>query len=314
LVIFTRRAAGAVILAVGVLGSVACAPGFGDDGGASRSRPRPAAPVSVPQYSATLAGAVRPLDQALDELGGAKGYNGLADRVTAARDAAERAVVALDGITPPPALAVDHSRLVTALRRSYTQLNGASGDVAMRRLCTGPAVRASLGDSASTPALRDAYAATTAKLPGERVPLSLPSAGERPGKRPSNGAFIRSGTRNGRGTLTIDNGGSTDALVTARKGNRTAFSLYVHAGRKTTVRSISDGSYTIYYSNGSDFDRKTRAFTRDCAFRRFEQALAYRTNVTAAQITWSTWTLTLHDVAGGNARTSAVDPGQFPEG
>ena len=40
--------------------------------------------------------------------------------------------------------------------------------------------------------------------------------------------------------------------------------------------------------------------------------LPYKTTYTATQVRWDNWTISLNKVTGGNARTSDVDPADFP--
>ena len=140
------------------------------------------------------------------------------------------------------------------------------GEVGVRPLENGK-VRAGLGDADGTAALRDALSAVYAKLPGDRVTLTLPSAGQKNGARPSNGKLIRARNRGGRGELTIDNGGSGDAVMALSRGGKTAVSVYVHKGKKYTVNGAPDGTYTVFFTGGTERDDKARGFGRDCAWR-----------------------------------------------
>jgi hypothetical protein len=124
---------------------------------------------------------------------------------------------------------------------------------------------------------------------------------------------MRAGNGGGRGELTIDNGGSHDAVVTLSEGRRPAISLYVRKGKEYTVKGVPDGSYTVFFTGGADWDSAARAFGRDCAFQRFEDPLRFRTIQSATQIRWSAWTITLQPVAGGTAATADVDPNDFPD-
>ena len=188
-----------------------------------------------------------------------------------------------------------------------------SSRVGDRALCTGSAVRAGLGNADGTSALRAALDAVSAKLPGDQPALKLPAAGQKGDARPSNGKLIRAGNGDGRGELTINNGGSADAVVTLSKGRKAAVSVYVRKNKKHTVKGVPDGTYTVFFTGGGAWDDTTRAFGRDCAFQRFEDSMTFRTIRTATQIRWSRWSITLQRVIGGNARTSDVDPNDFPE-
>jgi hypothetical protein len=309
---FRGRASGIVAVTSGVLVASACSVNVGDDGETRSQAPKPR-PVSVQQYGTTLTGAVDPLESALKGLAKARAYKRLDDRVTAVEAAAGRAAATMSRVTPPAELADGHAQLVDALQAFHGELGGLRDRVADQGLCSGTTVRAGLGDADGTSTLRDALAAVDAKLPGDPLVLTLPSAGQKAGSRPPNGRFIRAGNRGGRGELTIDNGGSGDAVVTLSKGRRPAISVYVRAGKKFTVKGVPDGSYSVFFTGGGTWDAKARAFGRDCAFQRFEESFKFRTTTTATQIRWSTWSITLQPVEGGTARTSEVDPDDFPE-
>jgi hypothetical protein len=310
-----RRSASAIIaVTLSVLLVGACAPEARNGAGTAQSQTPPPQPVSVQEYGTTLAGAVDPLESALKDLAKAKGYKGLESRVTTVETAAAQAVTELTQVTPPAELAEGHSQLVTALQAFHGELGNVSSQVGDRALCTGSAVRAGLGDADGTSALRDALAAMSAKLPDDRAALTLPSAGQKGGSRPPNGKLIRAGNTGGRSELTVENGGSTDAVVTLSKGRRPVISVYVRKDKTYTVKSVPDSSYTVFFTGGSGWDGTTRAFGRDCAFSRFEDPLEFRTTRDdAGGIYWQNFTITLQPVFGGTARTEDVDPDDFPD-
>jgi hypothetical protein len=309
-----RRNASAIIaVTLSVLLVGGCSAELGNGAGTSGSQaPSPDA-VSVQEYDTTLAGAVDPLESALKDLAKAKIYKGLDGRVTAVETAAAQAVTELGGVTPPAELAGGHSQLVTALEAFHGELSDLSSQVGDRALCTGSAVRAGLGDADATSALRDALAAVSAKLPDDRPALTLPSAGQKGGSRPPNGKLISAGNTGGRIELTIENGGSDDAVVTLSKGRKPVISVYVRKDKTYTVKSVPDGSYTVFFTGGSGWDGTARAFGRDCAFSRFEDPLEFRTRRDdAGGIYWQNFKITLHPVVGGTASTEDVDPNDFP--
>jgi hypothetical protein len=300
----------------------ACSGESGNGGGTAQSQTPPPTtqsptpppkPISIQEYGARLAAAIKALESALKDLAEAKAYKGLDRRVTAVETAAAKAVTALSPITPPIELAQEHSQLVTALRAFREELGGLSSKVGDRALCTGSAVRAGLGNANGTSALRDALAAVYAKLPGDPPALKLPAAGQKGDARPSNGKPLRTDNRDGRGELTINNGGSADAVVTLSKGRKAAVSVYVRKNKKHTVKGVPDGTYTVFFTGGGAWDDTARGFGRDCAFQRFEKPMEFRTTRTATQIGFSRWSITLQRVVGGTARTSDVDPNDFPE-
>jgi hypothetical protein len=309
-----RRASGIVAVMLSALLLGACAGELGNGGGTAQSQAPPPKAVSVQEYGAKLAGAIDPLESALKDLAKAKAYKGLDDRVTAVETAAAHAVTKLSHVTPPAELAGEHSQLVTAMQAFHGELGNVSAQVGDRALCTGSTVRAGLGNADATPALRDALAAVSAKLPDDRPDLTLPPAGQQGGPRPPNGKLLRAGNTGGRSELTIENGGSTDAVVTLSKGRRPVISVYVRKDKTYTVKSVPDNSYTVFFTAGSGWDGTTRAFGRDCAFSRFEDPLEFRTTRDdAGGIYWQNFTITLQPVAGGTARTEDVNPDDFPD-
>ncbi|MEW2352994.1 hypothetical protein [Spirillospora sp. NPDC029432] len=313
-----RRATGVAVTVSGALCLSACAGDSGASGGgtapASRAAGSPsAAPVSMEQYGATLKSAVDPLETELADLAKAKAYKGLQGRVGDVKAAVTQAAAKLRPVAPPAEVVQEHTGLVSALGRFESVVGGLGGEVGSRNLCTGAAVRAKIGDADGTGALRSAMAAVQAKVPGGRRTLKLPAAGQKPGSRPSNGALIRSGG-GGNGRLTVDNsGGSDDALVTLSKGGKPKMSVYVRHGKKHTVNGVPDGTYTVFFTGGTAWDGAAKAFGRECAFQKFEDPLKYTTTTTATHIRYSTWRITLQEVVGGNARTSDVNPDDFPE-
>ena len=291
----------------------ACSGDLGTGAGTAGSQAPPPDPVSVQEYGTALAGAVDPLESALKGLAKAKGYKGLDGRVTAVETAAAQAVTELSQVTPPAEVAGGHSQLVTALQAFHGELGNVSSQVGDRALCTGSAVRAGLGDADATSALRDALAAVSAKLPDDRPDLTLPPAGQEGGSRPPNGKLLRAGNTGGRSELTIENGGSTDAVVTLSKGRRPVISVYVRKDKTYTVKSVPDSSYTVFFTGGSGWDGTTRAFGRDCAFSRFADPLKFRTTRDDfGGLHWVNFTITLQPVAGGTAHTEDVNPDDFP--
>jgi hypothetical protein len=300
-----------IVVASSVLLLTACSGVSGNGGDAPSQAASPAASqapppkaISVQEYGTMLAGAVDPLESALKNLAKAKAYKGLNDRVAAVETAADHAVTELSPITPPAEFAAEHAQLVTALQAFHAELGDLGSQVGDRALCTGSAARAGLGDADATPALRDALAAVAAKLPDDRPALTLPAAGQKAGSRPPNGKLIRAGNRDGQGQLVIDNGGSNDAVVTLSKGSKPAISVYVRKDKTSTVRSVPDGTYAVFFTGGVAWDASARAFGRNCAFQRFEDQLTFSGS--------NGWKLTLQRVVGGNAQTDDVDPDDFP--
>jgi hypothetical protein len=306
----TRSAAGATAKAAMLLAAALLA-GCGSSGGDVADSSGPAA--SPDAYRQALAGAGKPVAAALAGTANAKTLRALAARLDDAEQAAGQAAEQLGAITSPEDVRAEHSELVQGFKQLNADLGGLRDAVEGRELCTASVVMARLGKADGLLAVRDASKVLAAKGGGQgyKVSLVAPPPQGQPG-RPSNGQFVRQGSRTGRGELTIDNGGGRDAVITLAVGKRPTFAVYVRKGAKHTVTGIRDGAYHVFFTSGTDWDRKARAFGRDCSFDRFDDSMKFETTQTATQIEWSTWTITLQPVVGGNAATSEVDPDDFP--
>ncbi|NUT09147.1 MAG: hypothetical protein HOQ38_01625, partial [Nonomuraea sp.] len=123
-----------------------------------------------------------------------------------------------------------------------------------------------------------------------------------------NGRIIYDRISGGRGVLKIKNGTSRDGVVTLVRGRTKAISIYVRARSSARVSDVRDGTYRIYFTTGYRFSSSKGRFTRSATYQRFNDRMRFRT--TSSQYT--IWTLTLNPVRGGNARTSSVNPKDFP--
>lgn len=281
-------------------------------GGGTEPSPTPT-PISVEEYSTRLTKAIDPLDSALNRLATARTYKGLERRMTDVESAAGKAGTALGRLNPPTELAAPNAKLVTALQTFGGEAGRLGAKVDQRALCTGAVVRAGLGNVAATSNLRKSLASVYAKLTGDQRPLKLPSAGQKAGSRLPNGRYIRDRNRGGRAELAIENGGSSDSVVTLSRDSKPAISVFVRKGQSYTIRNVSDGTYGVYFSGGADWDDEARAFGRNCTFSRFDDPLKFRTTRDARGIYWQNFRITLQPVIGGTARTNDVDPDDFPD-
>ncbi|MBF8190323.1 hypothetical protein ITP53_32350 [Nonomuraea sp. K274] len=96
--------------------------------------------------------------------------------------------------------------------------------------------------------------------------------------------------------------------MTLVRGKSKAISVYVRARSTANVRDVRDGTYRIYFTTGYRFSTSKGRFARSAVYQRFNDRLKFAT--TSRQ--YSIWTLTLNPVKGGNARTSSVNPKDFP--
>ncbi|WP_143590452.1 hypothetical protein [Thermoactinospora rubra] len=272
--------------------------------------PQPTVAALTPEaYRGELEKIQKTVRDSLDDLASARTVKSLDQRVSRAEEELTGAADGLAALTPPPEVAVQHERFVAGLRDLAAELGAATGKVATRDLCTGSALVSDVGSKlkeldAAGQALQDAGG-----YPADVV--AVKAAGKQ-NRRLPNGRFLRKESLTGRSSLQIDNGSSRDAVVTLMRGGTKAFTVYVRKKSKFKVRGVRDGSYRVYFTHGVDWDGRLRAFTRQCSFERFDDKVKFKTTYTATRILWHDWRITLHAITGGNARTSDVDPGDFP--
>ncbi len=287
-------------------GSHEPAGGAGSSAAGAAPSPSPTPSANPDAYRRALTGALRPLDSALRTVDGAREGTSLNKALDTAATRAEAAADALQTAAAPDDALAGNSQLATALRALGQDLRSARGNGG--RCATSPRVEL---DTAHGPQSVKA-AGRALKALGYDASLRLPRTERARHRRPANGTFVRDGSRGGLGRLTINNGTSSDAVVTLTRGTRTAFSVYVRKGAKATVRSVNSGSYTVYFTTGEDWNGRKSSFTRGCSFEKFDDRANFRTVRVAGGTQYTVLTFTLNKVFGGNASTSTVPPGEFP--
>ncbi|WP_188194847.1 hypothetical protein [Nonomuraea sp. SYSU D8015] len=290
----------------GIAGGKGAAPS--GNGGAPSSSPSAAA-LTPEAYKSELDSRHKAMTDVISAMAGARGVKALDQRVTRAEEALSGAADALSELSPPDTVRTQHEAYVTSLRDFASALSTTEGKVGARDLCTPSAVLIDLDDKLAALDKAGEALQSAGDYPADVVDVK---AGKKQTRRLSNGSFIRRGTLNGRSSLEIDNGAPRDAVVTVMRGGSKAFSVYVRKKAKFKVRGVRDGNYKIYFTHGVDWDGKSKAFTRECSFERFEKPVKFKTTFTATQIRWHDWRITLHAIAGGNTPTSPVDPDDFP--
>jgi hypothetical protein len=119
-------------------------------------------------------------------------------------------------------------------------------------------------------------------------------------RRADNGEIIdRNGSR-GYNVLQITNDTDGDVVIAAVTKNpkKPMASIYVRAGKTTTLEGLAAKKYTVYYKSGTDWDDDKMTFTRNCAFSKFRQSFTPESN----------WRIELQPRIGGNAPTDETDP------
>jgi hypothetical protein len=135
------------------------------------------------------------------------------------------------------------------------------------------------------------------------------------GASPLNECFGE-GIYNGNATLTIDNGGSSDAIVClySIENGRTIRNEYVRKNSKFTMSNIAQGNYKIRVFYGNDWNPfltnscGTKGnFESDVHFSEFDGTEYFEDSERG----YTTATITLYTVAGGNAPSSSIDQSTF---
>jgi hypothetical protein len=304
------------IALAGLCALVACTPGDGAAGAGGRGTPAAAEGTPSPtglspkRYRAELNAAIKPVRSRFASLAKTRTVDKLDGRLERTQEAITRGVDRLRDIDPPPEAAAEHTRYVDRLEAVGRRLDQLTGSVADRSLCSSSALLNRLGakvlDDLKAAAKRlNARGDYDARAIDVKVP-------KRRNRRLANGTLIRNGGRGGRAYLRIRNGLSHDAVVTLVRGKSRVLSVYVRKNKSYQINGVRDGTYRIYFTTGDDWDGSARTFTRNCDFSRFEDPVRFQTFYTGGSIQWQNWSLTLHPVLGGNARTRSVRPGDFP--
>lgn len=109
------------------------------------------------------------------------------------------------------------------------------------------------------------------------------------------------------GELSIDNGTLSDGIaILTTLDEASVATAYIRDGDSVDITGIPDGTYYLFFSAGTEWDGNR--FTEGASYQRFDETFAYSTTT----LGYSTWSVTLHPVSGGNASTESVDPEQFP--
>ncbi|MFG1685311.1 hypothetical protein ACGFNP_34475 [Nonomuraea sp. NPDC049269] len=173
----------------------------------------------------------------------------------------------------------------------------------MKRLLEGTPLRAGV---VAAVALAGGLLVAAPATAGERAVVSGVQTAA--AARPGNGKILYHRLGGGLGTLKIKNGTPRDGVVTLVKGKAKAVSIYVRARSTASVKDVRDGTYRVYFTTGSRFSTSKGRFSRNAVYQRFNDRLKFATTATSTSI----WTLTLNPVKGGNARTSSINPKDFP--
>jgi hypothetical protein len=121
----------------------------------------------------------------------------------------------------------------------------------------------------------------------------------------------------GKGKLTLDNGLAEDAFVKMISNEKLVASFYVRGGEMFTFDHVPDGLYKLIYCTGFGWDANRRDFARGRHAVRYDEALNYattrRNEGTTIITSTGVITLTLHQVANGNTKTTGIPLAEFDQ-
>jgi hypothetical protein len=316
IVLFTGIAAAVVVLVVALI-TANTGRGSTDTTSPTGQQALPAAPTttttppeSAADYQTALNGLATALNNGLTELNNAQTPTAISTAVTDLTNGVTQAQAAF-GDNPPANTAAANAALVTALQDIDSDFSAVGTAATGDQVCLGSAATALLSRQTSINALRNAVATLTDGSGGltYQFGAAIPAYTEDASRAGSNGAIVAGGVKHGLGELTITNSGDTDATVALVKGQGAPLvTVYMGHGGGYTLHHVPDGTYTVYVTSGDDWDAGARLFSRDCDFQQFDQTMDFRTTSTQ----YTTYTITLTPVAGGDATLSEVDPGVFP--
>lgn len=126
---------------------------------------------------------------------------------------------------------------------------------------------------------------------------------------PANGTILDATISGGYGTLTI-NSGSSPLLVKVEGYNDPSRYIYVYLrANSTTTFNVPDGDYLVKYASGDTYygDLAEKPFGPDTKYKQADDIMEFRTTEDSAYIYYSTITLTLYAVSGGNLGTTTID-------
>ena len=298
--------------AVTAVALVAACGGGGDPGPVAATLPKPSTSpptfLTDAQYVTELAAIDKPVSAALAKIAAGGGWATLATASAAASAAAEK----LKELAVSDAQSDDNLTLsqdLLALSSDLSSLNSGldgEGDKACKAAVPGVQV----GRTASITALASDTRQMAAS--GHAAGLSVPKFPKQQNRSLATGTFLRNTDRSGNGRLTIENGGSGGAVVTLKRNGARSLAVYLRKNGKYTVRGMRDGTYTVYFATGTDWDAKHKGFTAGCDYEKFDNPLKFTTKYGSSYVEYTTYTISLYGVVGGTASTSGVPADKFP--
>lgn len=268
--------------------------------------------VSEDEYRQLLTALDEALTPEFQRLSTARTPAAVSDAASSSRTSLLSHTDTLRELVPPVIAQAQHDNLIPALDALAADLATASGAGDRKAVCVGSSAIAMVSRSAGAERVRSAAGALSAvdQTHPFRVGSFLPGSTADATRRPANGTLITKPSRRGLGTLTVDNGGSSDAAVSLVPLNSKAaiLSMYVRAGGSFTASGVTDGQYDIFVTSGTDWDPAGRLFTRDCDFAKFDKPTMFVTSNSQ----YTRVSITLTPVMNGNTTIKPVNPDGFP--
>jgi hypothetical protein len=131
----------------------------------------------------------------------------------------------------------------------------------------------------------------------------------------SSSTVLKKPARRGPGSLQVANGNSQDAYLKLVDSSKLVAAFYVKSNSTFTLKRIPDGVYQLLFVSGDDWDAKTKTFTRNASFTKFDRDLEFvtsrQTKGTRIYTRYTRFRVTLNPVIDGTAKTSEIDEREF---
>ncbi len=134
-----------------------------------------------------------------------------------------------------------------------------------------------------------------------------------------NGTVLSKSLRylNGLGELKIVNGTDLDAVAKLVNitTNKSIVTVYVQANSTYTINKIANGDYKLFFNLGNDWNSEIKAFSINSTYEVFEDIFDFITTNNESgeyiETKYSTFSVTLNPIIGGQAETENINPEEF---
>lgn len=265
-------------------------------------------PSSPEEYEAELNALATAVRGAFSAIAAAAPSEPLVNEIDSAAATVRASAQQLATVVPPTRYQIAHHELVTGLDELAAALSTLGDQVRVQELCAAQPVMATLATLQGTEGLR--RTAGTFGTGGTALIGALEIGETLQDRGLDNGRVLRD-PGSGYGEITVENGTDHDAVLTLSHSDSPVGSLYVGRGQTARLTDIPDGEYEVFFTSGVDWDGSR--FTRSCNFSRFSETAQFQTITSGGQVQYTTFSMTLHPVAGGTASILPVSPDLFPE-